>query len=551
MTAGQARDLDLARVAAIVSDPPALRLRDDVVAPPDAPWQRDGAQQLLDQIARIVKETAATAVAIAWRFAWSDEGIAAFMPPYREPQFADGELHMPALAEGPLMRVEYFLGYEWPFPVEGTGTHWEERTGHQPYREDYSFRFYNRYEESAEELDAGFSSTWSDGGASRIHAGPLSHPGFTGGSFGLDYQWRLERGAGTQTTSLTHAEHIKYGPGFSITGRAPGDELSGGLSLYYQALTVNGVEQHESHLDWTFARNARAAEGEDDWPAVGPPGPSTEPPPDETEIATAPDDDESGEPEPSPPDEESEAEDESATGGEATDAESDDDGNGTDDDEGNPSVPPPPDNGEDGGGTFAPPAAVTPGMEHAGVLTGPVDNNSIRYDPGHVVVYLEGEALPEGDGRPLLMDLSGGFRQAFVAVPIGGAIRFRNVEPVGGASYTLLNEDLGLGFEHYLAPGDEVVVLFPDEGRFSVVNARDAAQRLEVAVVPSTRFAAFDAPLYVIRDIPPATYIMHVETESRRYQPVTMEVTVAPTGHTTVGIELVERGGGLAGLSAP
>ena len=44
---------------------------------------------------------------------------------------------------------------------------------------------------------------------------------------------------------------------------------------------------------------------------------------------------------------------------------------------------------------------------------------------------------------------------------------------------------------------------------------------------------------------------MHVETESRRYQPVTMEVTVAPTGHTTVGIELVERGGGLAGLSAP
>ena len=44
---------------------------------------------------------------------------------------------------------------------------------------------------------------------------------------------------------------------------------------------------------------------------------------------------------------------------------------------------------------------------------------------------------------------------------------------------------------------------------------------------------------------------MHVETESRRYQPIAMELAVRPTGHTNVDIELVERGGSLAGLPSP
>jgi hypothetical protein len=44
---------------------------------------------------------------------------------------------------------------------------------------------------------------------------------------------------------------------------------------------------------------------------------------------------------------------------------------------------------------------------------------------------------------------------------------------------------------------------------------------------------------------------MHVLTESRRYQPIAMEVAVRPTGHTSVVIELVEHGGGLAGRPSP
>ena len=136
-------------------------------------------------------------------------------------------------------------------------------------------------------------------------------------------------------------------------------------------------------------------------------------------------------------------------------------------------------------------------------------------------------------------------------MPVGGAIRFRNVEPEGGVSYALLNEDEDLGFDEFLAPGEEVVIELPVAGRFTVLNALNTEQRLVVAVVPSTRFVAFDAPLYIIRDVPPATYIMHVETESRRYQPIAMELAVRPTGHTNVDIELVERGGSLAGLPSP
>jgi hypothetical protein len=136
------------------------------------------------------------------------------------------------------------------------------------------------------------------------------------------------------------------------------------------------------------------------------------------------------------------------------------------------------------------------------VLTGEVENNSTAHGPGHVVVWLEGEALPEAGGQPLLMDLHDGSRQSFVGVPVGGAIRFRTVEAEGGVSYDSLNEDEELSIEESLAPGEKVVIEFPAAGRFTILNTISAERRLEVVVVESIRFAAFDAPLYIIRDIP-------------------------------------------------
>ena len=476
---------------------------------------------------------------------------------------------MPALPAGPLMRIRYDLYAGWPFPVDGTGTYRARYTGEGSSGRDYTFDYYNRREEGDEELYAWYNTTWSDGGASRIQSGSLERPLFLPGNDGFDLRWRLE-GGGNQITSYTHPQHPEPKPRFAITGQAPGDELSGGLTLNFQSFDINGVEQHESRFGWHFARNAMPPGEGEDWPQIGYSGdgagqpPPVTPPPerpsDDPEVATefeddSPDDD-AGEGPETPPD--TVPDDERPSDDETGDTAGDDDtsggtaGAGTGGDgDGLPPPIPVAGGGGTGGGIPVPFTTVTPTIQYAGVLTGGVENNSTAHEPGHVVVWLEGEALPEADGQPLLMDLHDGFRQSFVAVPVGGAIRFRNVEAEGGVSYALLNEDEDLGIEEFLAPGEEVVTEFPATGRFTILNTLDAEQRLEVVVVPGTRFVAFDAPLYIIRDIPPATYVMHVLTESRRYQPIAMEVAVRPTGHTSVDIELVERGSGLAGLPSP
>ena len=552
---------DFAKVAAIAAGSTPPRLPAYIAVPANMPWIRDSAQAQLDTFARLLAETAEQAVAIAWRFAWSDEGAVRFHDPYREPLFHDGRPRLPALPEGPLMRIRYNLNAGWPFPVNGTGTYWEQRTGEVPYRDDYTFDFFNRRHAEDEDLYAYFNSTWSDGGVSRIHSGTMERPRYLPEDSSFDIEWRLEGGGGNQITSYTHPQHIAYGHRFVITARAPGDELAGGLSVNFQSFDVNGVEQHESRFGWHFARNAMPPGQGEDWPQIGHSGdgvgpvppvtPTPEPPSDGPEVATGPedggpDDDGGGDgeerPEAPPDDDDRPSDDDTTAGGTASA------GTGGDDDR---LAPPTPVAGGGGaGGIPVPFTTVTPTIQYAGVLTGGVENNSTAHEPGHVVVWLEGEALPEADGQPLLMDLHDGFRQSFVAVPVGGAIRFRNVEAEGGVSYALLNEDEELGIEESLAPGEEVVIEFPAAGRFTILDTMNAEQRLEVVVVESTRFAAFDAPLYIIRDVPPATYVMHVLTESRRYQPIAMEVAVRPTGHTSVDIELVERGG-LAGLPSP
>ena len=82
------------------------------------------------------------------------------------------------------------------------------------------------------------------------------------------------------------------------------------------------------------------------------------------------------------------------------------------------------------------------------------------------------------------------------------------------------------------------------------VRSQDnSAHVLEIVVLPGTRFNVLNTMSYIIRDVPPGSYMLRATIENRRYQPSAIPIEVPPVGRATVDITVAERGG-LASASA-
>jgi hypothetical protein len=338
--------------------------------------------------------------------------------------------------------------------------------------------------------------------------------------------WALEEGTGPQVTNYT--THPTAWWSQVIIGWAPEGWISG--AILGESHTTEDwfggtrVQRFTTRYGWEFEHNGRPGE----------PVPAAE----EPQVAELldpdpPDDNQSGEldgqePERLPPDDVDDPPDDSDQGANRPE----------------PPADPEPDEARDDPeqGTVDEPT-----LQHSGVVQGIISNASSRFEPGHVTVYLVGDALPSHDGQPLQIELNAGFPRSFVTVPVGGSIRIHNGEGVSGPAYTIFSESDDVSFEHVLPPGEEAVIDLMREGRLKVRLRSDPADILSVLVVPSTRFNLLETASYIIRDVPAGRYLLRAVTESRRYRPFEISVDVSESGRLTRDITLVERGAQTAG----
>ena len=87
-------------------------------------------------------------------------------------------------------------------------------------------------------------------------------------------------------------------------------------------------------------------------------------------------------------------------------------------------------------------------------------------------------------------------------------------------------------------PVDKQIIEFDKEGRLTIRTETGEEKTLEVVVLPSTRFNALESDSYIIRDVPPGTYMMSVKTQSRRYQPIRIQVEIPQSGRMQQNITL-------------
>ncbi len=231
---------ELRLLSALVADLPVLTVGQSV--------GDDFLRIQMERLSETIREAAVSAVGVAWRFASSNEGVGELSIRSEQPVFPDGQLRLPALPDGLLLRVENGLHDGWPFPVDGSGEHTD-------YYGSNTFTFTNH--------DKNNLSTYF-GDYSGAHPGV---PGFRNAGLHLetdlaDVQYRFE-GGGERNASYTYVSHHPlWGSQFVITGRTTDGSLSGGLSLRRTDKLVPGtdprqsvVEHHRSRFGWRFERN--------------------------------------------------------------------------------------------------------------------------------------------------------------------------------------------------------------------------------------------------------------------------------------------------------
>lgn len=471
--------------------------------------------------ARVFDDALALVTIVAWRFALTDDdGKVARIESSGNVMFDDGTLSLPALPEGPLIRVIFEPADVWPIPVDGR------------YRQIRRFWDSDGLTEYIDEGEFDGSSLWQD-----VQSVPVAEPPVMP-AHSLEaiagFEWTLEQGTQMQVTNRTFPQHLLGDESvLVITGRLEDGRLAGGILGQSQTCTTpynDAPDFCEVRYRWAIEHNTDPG-GPSPWPQEPQIAALPDPPPDEDDenAGETANEDEDG----APADIGDTADD---TAGNTTD---DDTDNTTDDDPpGGPTLEPVP----DVTGWPVPGTVVAPTMQYPGVVQGIITNGSDRYEPGHVALYLEGENLPPHDGRPVQMELNEGFRQSVIAVPVGGAIRFHNGEAEDGPSYTLLSESDLAAFHHVLTPGDEVVVDFPEESRLTVRTVETSDHAMKVLVLPSTRFNLLENNSYIIRDVPPGRYMLRAVIENRRYQPLAIPIEVPAVGRATVDVTLVERG---------
>jgi hypothetical protein len=532
---------DYRKITALVSDPPNLELEGTFVT------SFGYIAEYLRNFSLYLDAAAHVTFDIAQRFDVSGAPPLLLSEYDWSLRFREGGVLMPTLADGLLVRVDYYLS-GWPFPVDGQASSWEQRTGEAPYREDYSLTFSTRQEPEGERLDSYYNTIGAGGGP--------THPSFVPDAFlndVVDKVWRLENRTGIQITDITHpqsyANNANDRTGTEILGVALDGVLAGSLSVDFFALDPPAdTQQGRSQFSWQFARNAVPETHMSGWPEVNL----------SSNVSELSDPVVSSEPETDDPDYESVeeisevAEEPEEDPGIVDSEETNDENTAATNEGGQTETSEPPGNSEGEGAAGWPLLAniVEPTIRYPGIVQGIITNGSTRYEPGHVAVYLTGEALPPRDGEPLQMELNAGFPQSLVGIAEGRSIRFHNGEMPGGPHYYIFTDSDLAQIDEVIYPGEEVVIPFPQQGRLTVGNRNDTTHILEVLVLPSTRFNVLETFSYIIRDVPPGTYTLHAITENRRYQPFRTTVEVTSVGRVNQEITLVERGARTVGLAA-
>lgn len=173
-------------------------------------------------------------------------------------------------------------------------------------------------------------------------------------------------------------------------------------------------------------------------------------------------------------------------------------------------------------------------------IVGTVDNPTGQ-DAGPIVVYVDGDPGPVGS-PVVVRQRDQRFAPDFVALPVGGAIRFENDErqPVDHNVFSrspLWSVDLGL-----FGPGAVRQRSFPEAGFVRIYCSVHRHMRLDVFVAPSAHLAVVEGGAFRIDGLRPGRHVVRTWVSNRRLAPAEVEVDVGPGGRSEVALVLSARG---------